>query len=49
MVVKMANKEEKKENILYETIANEIDYGSLPRAWQLNKIEYFSNRKTLFD
>jgi len=45
----MAKKEEKKENILYETIANELDYGSLPRAWQLNKIEYFSNGKTLFD
>jgi len=49
MVVKMAKKEEKKENILYETIANELDYGSLPRAWQLNNIECFSDAKTLFD
>jgi len=49
MVVKMAKKEEKKENILYETIANELDYESLPRAWQLNNIGYFSNGKTLFD
>jgi len=45
----MAKKEEKKENILYETIANELDYESLPRAWQLNNIGYFSNGKTLFD
>jgi len=47
MVVNMVNKE-KKENILYETIANELDK-SLPRTWQLNNIGYFSNNKKLFD
>jgi len=45
----MVRNEEKKENILYETIANELDYVSLPRTWQLNNIEYFSNNKILFD
>jgi len=49
MVVNMVRNEEKKENILYETIANELDYVSLPRTWQLNNIEYFSNNKILFD
>jgi len=45
----MVRNEEKKENILYETIANELDYESLPRTWQLNNIGYFSNNKKLFD
>jgi len=45
----MAKNEEKTENTLYEIIANEMDYEALPRAWQLNKIEYFSGKKELFD
>jgi len=49
MVVKMSKSEEKKENTLYEIIANEMDYEALPRAWQLNDIEYFSGEKKLFD
>jgi len=37
------------ENILYETIVNDVNYESLPRDWQLNNIDYFSEEKTLFD
>jgi len=45
----MAKNEEKKENTLYEIIANEMDYEALPRTWQLNNIGYFSGEKKLFD
>ncbi|MGC9124127.1 MAG: DEAD/DEAH box helicase family protein [Thermoplasmata archaeon] len=40
--------EDRKQNIIYEAIANELDYESLPRSWQLQNIQFFSN-KTLFD
>jgi len=45
----MAKNEEKKENTLYEIIADEMDYEALPRTWQLNNIGYFSGEKKLFD
>ncbi len=47
MVVNMV-KEDRKQNIIYEAIANELDYESLPRSWQLPNIQFFSS-KTLFD
>ena len=45
----MNKNEEKKENTLYEIIADEMDYEALPRTWQLNNIGYFSGEKKLFD
>ena len=48
MVVIMKNKE-KQEVILYEEIANEIDYQSLPLQWQLPKLDSFSEKKRLYD
>lgn len=44
----MTNKE-KKENVLYEIIANELDYNSLPLQWQLPRLSYFSDKKRLYD
>ena len=44
----MEEKKENKVNILYETIASELDYESLPTAWQLKNIGDFSEKK-LFD
>ncbi|MDP8003863.1 MAG: hypothetical protein RAK17_06750, partial [Caldisphaera sp.] len=41
-------KDDRKLNIIYEAITNELDYESLPRSWQLPHIQYFSS-KTLFD
>jgi len=49
MVVKMNKNGDSGENILYETIVNDMNYESLPRDWQLNNIDYFSEEKTLFD
>ena len=49
MVVKMTKNGDSGENILYETIVNDVNYESLPRDWQLNNIDYFSEEKTLFD
>ena len=43
----MAN--ENKEVILYEQIANEFDYQSLPNQWQLSNPSYFSDKKKLYD
>ena len=40
--------EDRKQNIIYEAIANELDYESLHRSWQLPNIQYFS-KKILFD
>jgi len=45
----MTNSDDEKENILYEPIVNGMDYDALPGDWKLNNIEYFSDKKTLFD
>ena len=47
MVVRMAS--DNKENEIYEQIANEIDYQSLPTQWQLPRLGYFSDKKILYD
>ncbi len=40
---------DKKEYILYEEIANEFDYQSLPIQWQLPRLDSFSEKKRLYD
>ena len=51
MVVKLADREDNKGKIIYEEIANGVDYETLPNKWQynFNLFGYFSYGKNLYD